>query len=119
MSKTDFKQLKIWQLSKDLAVEIYKITSTSGFVKDYSLKDQIRRAAVSVPSNIAEGNERESNKEMIRFLYIAKGSVGELRTQLEISKEIGYISKDQQVELEKKCALIANSIGALIRSMNQ
>jgi len=86
----NFEELKVWRKSKDLAVAIFRIFADS---KDFGFKDQITRSALSVPSNIAEGFERESNKELIRFLYIAKGSCGELRTQIIIAKEIGYISE--------------------------
>ncbi|MGI6586264.1 MAG: four helix bundle protein [Lutisporaceae bacterium] len=78
MSSTDFRKLIVWQKSKDLAVDIYRITSIGKLSKDYSLTDQMRRAAVSIPSNIAEGNDREHKKEFIRYLYIAKGSLSEL-----------------------------------------
>ena len=82
MSSTDFKKLIVWQKSKDLAVDIYKLTSSGNIAKDYSLVDQMRRAAVSISSNIAEGNDRGTNKESVRYLYIAKGSLAELMTQL-------------------------------------
>ena len=77
-----FKNLKIWQIAKDLSVRIYQLTSNSKFSRDYGLKDQIRKSAVSVASNIAEGDERGSNKEAVRFFFIAKGSLAEVRTQL-------------------------------------
>jgi len=89
-----FQELKVWQLGKELAVAIYKITNEKKFKADFGLTDQIRRAAVSIPSNIAEGDERGSNKDAVRFLYIAKGSLAELRTQrtqLIIANEIVYI----------------------------
>ena len=82
MSSTDFRKLIVWQKSKDLAVDIYKLTSTDKLSKDYSLTDQMRRATVSIPSNIAEGNDRGTQKEFIRYLHIAKGSLAELMTQL-------------------------------------
>lgn len=65
-----FRTLKVWQKSKDLAVYLYKLTAESPFNRDFGLRDQIRRAAVSIPSNIAEGDERDTNKESVRFLYI-------------------------------------------------
>ena len=86
-----FKDLKVWQKSKELAVLIYKITQEKGFRQDFGFKDQIRRAAISIPSNIAEGDERGTNKEAVRFFYIAKGSLAELQTQIEIAFEIGYL----------------------------
>lgn len=81
MGKGGFKELRVWQKSKELAVEIYKITNaTVGFKNDFSLRDQIRRAVVSIPSNIAEGDERETDREAVRFFYIAKGSSAEVLT---------------------------------------
>ena len=68
-----FKELLVWQKARDLAVEIYKITSQGRFKQDFGLRDQIRRAAVSVPSNIAEGDERDTDKDAIRFFFMAKG----------------------------------------------
>ncbi len=85
-----FKELIVWQKSRDLAVLIYEITNDNEFKKDYGLRDQARRASVSVPSNIAEGDERDTDKESVRFFFIAKGSLAELRTQMEIAYRIGY-----------------------------
>ncbi len=79
-----FEDLHVWQLSRKLVVEIYEVTSNDNFKKDYGLSSQIQRASVSVLSNIAEGFEKGYNKEFIRFLYIAKGSIGEVRAQLYV-----------------------------------
>lgn len=79
------------------------------------MRDQIRRSAVNIPSNIAEGDERDTDKEAVRFFYIAKGSLAELITQLEISRDIGYIDDEQLNELEAKCSKIGKMIGALIK----
>ena len=87
----EFRELRVWQEAKALAVQVYNITTNASFAKDYGLRDQARRAAVSVASNIAEGYERNSNKDFIRFLLISKGSLSELRTHLEIALEIGYL----------------------------
>ena len=89
---TKFEDLDVWQESVRLSVDIYKSLKNC---KDYGLRDQIQRAVVSIPSNISEGYERKGNKEYIQFLSIAKGSCGELRTQLYIAKEVHFISKDQ------------------------
>jgi four helix bundle protein len=86
-----FQELKVWQRAKDLAVYIYKISGDGKFVKDYGLRDQLRRAAVSIPSNVAEGDELGTNKQAINFFYIAKGSTAEVLTQAIIAKEIRYI----------------------------
>ncbi len=111
-----FRDLKVWQRSKELAVLIYKQTQKGIFNRDYGLKDQIRRAAVSIPSNIAEGDERGSNKDAIRFFYIAKGSLAELQTQLEIAYEIQHLDKQTLNEMEGKCQLIGKMLGSLIKA---
>ena len=111
-----FRELKVWQRGKELALEVYRITQTDPFKKDFSLKDQIRRAAVSVPSNIAEGDERGSNREAVRFFYIAKGSLAELQTQLEIASEIGYLRKESLESLENQCSDIGKMLGSLIKA---
>ena len=111
-----FRDLKVWQRSKELAVLIYKQTQKGIFNRDYGLKDQIRRAAVSVPSNIAEGDERGSNKDAIRFFYIAKGSLAELQTQLEIAYEIQYLDKQTLIDLEGKCQIVGKMLGSLIKA---
>jgi four helix bundle protein len=94
MGKSGFEELTVWQKSKELAVEVYQLTNSTAFAKDYGLKDQMRRAAVSIPSNIAEGDERETDKEAIRYFFIAKGSAAELITQAIIAREIGYILEE-------------------------
>jgi four helix bundle protein len=80
MGKGGFRALKVWQQSKDLAVYIYGVTNSGSFSKDFGLREQIRRAAVSIPSNIVEGDERDTNKGSVRFLYIARGSLAEVIT---------------------------------------
>ena len=111
-----FRELKVWQKSKDLAVQIYKVTRDGTFSRDFGFKDQIRRASVSIPSNIAEGDERGSNKEAVRFFYIAKGSLAELQTQLEIAHEIGYLDELTVNELLDKSETIGKMLGSLIKA---
>lgn len=95
MSKIEkVEDLISWQKSKDLTIEIYKITKNSSFSKDFGLCNQIQRAAVSIPSNIAEGFGRGGNIEFLQFLSIAKGSLYELKTQLVIANEIGYLDDE-------------------------
>ncbi len=98
-----------------MAVEIYRITQLDPFIQDFSLRDQIRRAAVSIPSNIAEGDERGTNKEAVRFLYIAKGSLAELRTQLQIAHEIGYLDAPVLQSIDEMCRTLGKMLGALIK----
>lgn len=111
-----FKELLVWQRSRDLAVEISKITNQGHFKKDFGLRDQIRRASVSVPSNIAEGDERDTDKDAIRFFFMAKGSLAELRTQLDIARRIGYLSEEVFQSLEEKAILIGKMLGSLIKA---
>jgi four helix bundle protein len=116
MGKTGFRELRVWQESKKLAVVIYKITDGRKLQSDFSLRDQLRRSAVSIPSNIAEGDERDTDKEAVRFFYIAKGSLAELRTQLEIALEIGHLAPDQYQSLENHCQQIGRMLGSLIKA---
>ena len=116
-----FRELKVWQRAKDLAVYIYKLTEEGKFARDFSLRDQFRRAAVSIPSNIAEGDELDTNKQSIRFFYIAKGSSAEVLTQAIIAKEIAYIDKEEYDHIENECKSISGMLGRLIttRSKNE
>ena len=95
------KDLDVWKLSIDLVKDVYNITKTFPQSEIYGLTSQIRRCAVSIPSNIAEGSARSSNKEFIQFLYIALGSCAELETQLIISKEINVVSNFDLTKIEK------------------
>ena len=113
---TGFKDLKVWQDAKQLAVDVYRLSESSGLAKDFGLRDQIRRAAVSVPSNIAEGDERDTDKDGVRFLYIAKGSLAELRTQLEIAAEVGLITHTELAARENDCIKIGKMLGSLIKA---
>ena len=114
-----FKDLMVWQRSKALAVDIYQLTNQGDFSRDFALKDQMRRAAVSIPSNIAEGDERDTNRESSRFLYIAKGSLAELITQLEIAHEIGYIDTRQLNEILAGCSTLGKMLGSLIKARSE
>jgi four helix bundle protein len=114
-----FEELPVWKLAKDLAVKIYQITREEKFRRDYGLVDQIRRASISVSSNIAEGFERGSKKEFIKFLYIAKGSLGEMRSQLHVSYELGYIKEENLNIFLTKCYDLSNQLGAFIASIKK
>ena len=103
MGKKGFKDLIIWQRARDLTIFIYKMTEQGKIAKDYYLKDQIRRSAVSIDSNIAEGDERNTDKEAVRFFYFAKRSLAELRTQMDIAFCVGLIQEDQFVKVESDC----------------
>lgn len=110
-----FEDLQVWQKAKDLAVVIYKITSEGKIAKDFSLRDQMRRSAISIASNIAEGDERYTDKESVRFFFIAKGSLAELRTQLRIALEVNFLDKDEFAKIEQDCLEIGKMLGGLIK----
>jgi four helix bundle protein len=111
-----YRKLLVWQQAKALAVQVYRITALEPWSKDWGLRDQVRRAAVSIPSKIAEGDARASDKDSIRFFRIALGSLAKLETQLEIANEIGYLAASQLAELLSLTEPLGSSIGALIRS---
>ena len=109
-----FEDLKIWQLALKITREIYDITSKKEFSRDFSLKEQIRRAIISVSSNIVEGFEKNNNNEFIRFLKIAKGSIGEVRNQLYIALAVNYITQDEFNKLNEQLINLANQVGKFI-----
>jgi four helix bundle protein len=119
MKLTRFEDLECWKEATSLAIEIYRISGDGEIGKDYGFRDQLRRSSVSIASNIAEGKERETSTEFVRFLYIAKGSAGELRTQLYIANQIGYLNGKRYQELsgrlERLSGMLANLIKALKR----
>lgn len=115
MGKKGFKELVVWQKAKDLAVRIYQVSEEGAIGRDFGLRDQIRRSAVSIASNLAEGDERDTDKEAIRFFYIAKGSLAELRTQIQIACEAGHFKKDMYDALEAECETVGRMIGGLIK----
>ena len=111
-----FEDLTVWQAGVRLSIEVYKVLELS---RDFGLKNQIQRAAVSVPSNIAEGFERQSNKEFIQYLYIAKGSAGELRTQLYIAKQVNEIDHEVAQSLIIKAKEISAMLQGLIKTRKE
>ena len=112
------KRLDAWKLSMNLVKQIYQVTS-SGFPKEekYGLIDQMRRAAVSVPSNIAEGAARSTKKEFANFLHIAQGSLSELDTQLELANALGYLDKIAWVDLDGSMTRVDKMLTGLIRQL--
>lgn len=114
MSAKKFEDLEIWKDARFLVGEIYKITSKIKFSKDYGLKDQIQRAAVSIMNNIAEDFEREGNVEFIRFLSISKGSAGEVRSLLYVAKDLGYINDEEFQLLFNSSVQLIKRISKLI-----
>ncbi|RIV68539.1 four helix bundle protein [Flagellimonas aequoris] len=97
-----FKELTTWKLSKEFCSDIYEVTTSFPETEKFGIINQLRRASVSVPSNIAEGCSRKSNKDFSRFLEIAIGSMYELETQLLISNDLGFVSKEKTQELIEK-----------------
>jgi four helix bundle protein len=115
----NFRKLRVWQISKDLAVKIYKQTGNSRFTRDFGLKDQIQRSAIGIPSNIAEGDESGSDKLAVRYLYVAKASTAEVLTQLIIANEIGYIDDNCKDSLVDECEKISAMLSRLISSRSK
>ena len=103
----------MWRKSERLALEVYRATGTGDFAKDFALRDQIRRAAVSVMSNIAEGFERYSRTEFRHFLAIARGSVAEVRSQLHLARGLGYLSATEFETLYEASLEISRMLAAL------
>ena len=109
-----FEDLDVWKRGCRLAVELYKALQDC---KDYGIKDQMTRAAVSIPSNIAEGYERKSSKEYAQFLSIAKGSAGELRTQIYIAVKIGVINSKKASAMAKELKELASMLQSIISKL--
>src|SRR3990172_9174776 len=109
-----FEDLEVWKEARHLTRQVYQITQDAAFSRDFGLRDQIRRAAVSIMSNIAEGFERGGNQEFIQFLYIAKGSCGEVRSQLYVALDQGYIGRDQFVQMFNSFKKLSGMISNLI-----
>lgn len=114
MTYRSFEELEVWQKAYKLAVAIYRILEDC---RDYGLKDQMTRAGVSVASNIAEGAERNSNADFIRFLHIAKGSAAELKTQINIACDINIIPEYKKDELIGELISISKMLHSLIKSL--
>ena len=111
----NYKELEVWQESRNLAVEIYNATNSGLFKKDFSFRDQIRRAAISIPSNIAEGDESGFNKLGIRYFYNAKASLAEVETQLNIASKTSYISEEDYKQLSASIIIISKKLSRLIK----
>jgi four helix bundle protein len=112
----NFFKLIVWQRAKEIAVRIYKLTRGKSISKDFGFKDQLQRAAVSIPANIAEGDELGTDKQSVRHFYIAKGSTAELLTLLLIAQEIGYVNKDEIDPLIVECKIISTMLTKIIKA---
>jgi len=119
MSKIEkFEDLICWQKARELVKDIYKLTGTTNYKKDYPLIDQIRRASVSVMLNIAEGFALRTSKEFRKHLFIAHGSIAEVQSVLYISKDLNYIEIEDFKEYYERCNEISKIISGLIKSIN-
>ena len=117
MAASSYQDLIVWQKSMELAAEIYKLVKKLPKEELFSLSDQMRKAAVSIPSNIAEGQDRNSNREFARFLTIARGSKAELETQLQICVKVGYLADSDILEATRLLAEIGKMLTALIKKL--
>ncbi len=107
--------MEIWQLARLLVRDIYLLSGDGKLARDFGIKDQLQRAALSVMNNIAEGFDRKSNKEFVHFLYISKGSCAEVRSMLYVAMDLGYISNDQHKNLHDQTEVISKSLSAFIK----
>ena len=112
-----FEDLYIWQQSIQFVKEIYSVTAQEPMKYDFGLKDQMRRCSISIPSNIAEGFERRSRREYLNFLNIAKGSAGEIRSQLHVAYEVGYLSMEEHGRLCEVAKFLSGSITNHMKSI--
>jgi four helix bundle protein len=110
-----YRDLNVWQNGMDLVEDVYKIAANFPKEEKYGLTSQVRRCAVSIPSNIAEGFMRQSTKEYIQFLYISLGSLGELDTQMEIAVRLSFM--EAQKDLNEKTLLVRKQLFGLIKSL--
>ena len=113
MTVNNFEELNVWKDAKNMVVAVYKTTSKSPLNQDFGFKDQIQRATISIMNNIAEGFERDNNKEFVRFLTYSKGSAGEVRSMLYIALDLEYITKEQFQKLYDLSILIIKQIASL------
>ncbi len=113
------KKLEAWKQSMDLVIDIYRTTESFPSQEIYGLTNQIRRAAVSIPSNIAEGAARQTKKEFSNYLHMAQGSLSELDTQIELARRLGYLNDGDWKVLDRQMERIDKMISGLIKHLNQ
>ena len=119
MSGRSYRDLEVWQKAMDLVTGIYSTTNSFPDTEKFGLTNQLRRAAVSIPSNIAEGQGRGSKKEFNQFLNIAYGSLQEVETQIEIATRLNFIHNEQSTPLLDQCRTIARMLNGLKRSLRE
>ena len=117
MGVSRFEDLQVWQKAKTLSVDVYRTCRRGSIARDFSLRDQMQRASVSVMSNIAEGYERYSRPEFKHFLSISRGSVAELRSQLYLARELGYLHDDDFRRLMASCLELTRMLTSLRKSL--
>jgi four helix bundle protein len=115
---SNYEDLKVWQKAVDLTTEIYKLVKRLPIEEQYALSDQMRRAVVSIPSNIAEGRGRGTKKEFVRYLLMSRGSLWELSTQLVICEKLNYLDQDQLSDARQLIQEISKMINALANSFS-
>lgn len=114
MTDNKFEELKVWKLSHEVVLEIYKLTKNFPQEEKYSLVDQIKRSSSSIAANIVEGNERKTKKEFVQFLYQAKGSCGETKYHLLLSRDLGYLDIENYQKLNQKMIEISKMLSSFI-----
>jgi len=114
-----FEEIEAWKKTRKLVKKIYKISGSGKFSEDWSLKDQIRRAALSIMSNIAEGYLRQTDKEFTQFLYIAKGSTAEVQSQLYVALDLNYINNDKFETLYNETVIILKLLAGFIKYLKK
>lgn len=113
------KKLNVWSDAVDFAQQIYKVTERFPSSEQFGLRSQVRRVAVSIPSNIAEGAARQTKKEFLNFLHVAKGSLSELDTQLEIARRLEYLDQARWEALDERLERIDRMLSGLVRSLRR
>jgi four helix bundle protein len=112
-----FRQLVVWQKAYDLTLEVYRLTRTFPKSETYGIISQLQRAIVSIPANIAEGYERNHRKEYLQFLFIAKGSLGEVETYILLAKDLGYLKDADYAVIDEKRKTVSRLLKGLIKSL--
>lgn len=119
LNQRPHKRLDVWGKSMEMVKKIYEVTKVFPREEEFGLKAQLRRAAVSVPSNISEGLTRRTNKDKLHFLYTADASLSEIDTQLEISAMLGFLENRQFEDVEQDVIVVERLLGGLMRSINK
>ena len=117
MQVKQFEDLEVWKEARVLSKQIYNLTNSDSFNNDWKLRSQMRDSSGSIMDNIAEGFERSGNAEFMHFLYISKGSAGELRSQLHRCLDIGYIDDETYSQKIRECESVSRKIHSLIKSL--